>query len=67
MIMFYLAQDTLFSLVVAQSHGLVMSTPESKYSALSSAAREILPLRQLLLDINAYSFISCQRHLRMTA
>jgi hypothetical protein len=49
------------------SHLQTESTPESKYSALSSAARKILPLHQLLLDIDAYSFISCQRHLCMTA
>jgi len=37
---------------------IVLSTTESEYIPLSSAARELIPLHQLLLDIDAHSFIS---------
>lgn len=37
---------------------IALSATESEYIALSSAARELFPLRQLLLDIDTHSFIS---------
>jgi hypothetical protein len=36
---------------------IALSTTESKYIALSTAIREILPLRQVLQDIMKYSFL----------
>jgi histone deacetylase 1/2 len=35
-----------------------LSTTENEYIALSSAARDLLPLRQILHDLDTYSFIS---------
>jgi len=40
---------------------IVLSTTESEYIALSSAAQELLPLHQPLLDINEHSFISLHK------
>ena len=37
---------------------IALSTTESEYIALSTAARDILPLRRILHDIAQYSFIS---------
>lgn len=37
---------------------ITLSTTESEYIALSSATRELLPLRRILMDISTHSFIS---------
>jgi hypothetical protein len=37
---------------------IALSTTESEYIALSTATRELLPLRRILVDIGTYSFIS---------
>ena len=40
---------------------IALSSTESEYIALSMAAREIIPLRRLVQDINKYSFVSLQQ------
>jgi histone deacetylase 1/2 len=37
---------------------IALSTTESKYIALTSATRDLLPLQQILCDLNTHSFVS---------
>jgi hypothetical protein len=45
---------------------IALSTTESEYIALSSATRELLPLRRILRDIIQHSFITLPHHVKDT-